>query len=100
MLVEGSDPIADPEGLIPNFARHECMRLHPDRFEDKISGTLQDRLAVLVWYLSDYMRDQRYNRSPPLSARQIIYLNGPYSPGGAVVGRDDRILQCHRAGPT
>ncbi len=40
-------------------------------------GGLSDRMKVLFWYLSDYVRDRNYDYAVPLSVSQIKFLNSP-----------------------
>ena len=77
ILFETANPKADPEGLITNFIAYESFRMKKEGFEFDMIGSLQDRLRVLLWYLSDYVRDRQFSFAVPLSARQIAYLNSP-----------------------
>ena len=83
VLLEVADPLRDPEGLITKFIRYESFRIHREKYEDDMVGTIADRLKILFWYLSDYVRDRHFDYVVPLSARQIEYLNAPAPIAGA-----------------
>ena len=46
-------------------------------------GRLSDRMKVLFWYLSDYVRDRNHEYVVPLSVAQIEFLNSPAPIAGA-----------------
>ncbi len=83
ILLETANPDRDPEGLITKFLQYESFRIHREKHEDDMVGTLADRLKVLYWYLNDYVRDRHYDYVVPLSARQIEFLNAPAPIAGA-----------------
>jgi glycosyltransferase involved in cell wall biosynthesis len=76
-IFEVASPDADPEGLITEFVRYESYRNRRDKDEYDLVGSTQERLKVLFWYLQDYLRESQFAHAPPLSARQIAYLNTP-----------------------
>ncbi len=82
-LFEPANPARDPQGLITKFLQYESFRIHREKHEYDMVGTLADRLKVLMWYLSDYVRDRHYDYLVPLSARQIAFLNAPAPIAGA-----------------
>lgn len=83
IIFETADPARDPEGLITKFLRYESFRIDREKYEDDMAGGLADRLKVLFWYLSDYIRDRHYDYVVPLSAAQITFLNSPAPIAGA-----------------
>ncbi|UHC19522.1 glycosyltransferase family 4 protein [Methylobacterium currus] len=77
LLVEVADRASDPEGLITKYVQFESFRLLRERHLHDMSGTLQDRLKVLMWYLVDYVAHRSAKFEMPLSAEQIRFLNSP-----------------------
>ena len=69
--------------MITKFLRNEAFRIHREKHEDDMVGHLPDRMTILFWYLDDYIRDQSYEYSVPLSAAQINFLNSPAPIAGA-----------------
>ena len=82
VLLETACEVSDPEGLITKFLAYESFRIKREQHAFDMVGSLQDRLGVLFWYLTDYVRD-RQNAFVPLSARQVEILNGPAPLAGA-----------------
>ncbi len=83
ILFETAWPLSDPEGLITKFVAYESFRIKRDQYLHEMTGSLQDRLGVLLWYLSDYVRDRQGAFVVPLSAQQTAYLNSPAPLAGA-----------------
>ena len=76
-LFEAALPDDDPEGLISRFLQYESFRIDREKYELAMSGTLQDRLGVMMWYLVEYLRNRQFAFLLPLSAAQVRFLNGP-----------------------
>ena len=83
ILFETAHPNADPEGLISKFVAFESYRMKRETHALDMLGSLQERLGVLIWYLTDYIRDRQSAFVIPLSAKQIAYLNSPLPLAGA-----------------
>lgn len=77
ILVDVVDRASDPEGLITKYVQFESFRLLREGHLQEMSGTLQDRLKVLMWYLIDYVAHRSAKYEMPLSAEQIRFLNSP-----------------------
>ena len=82
-MFDAANPAEDPEGLITKFVAYESYRIKREQHVFEMVGTVQDRLGVLFWYLTDYVRDRQGGYLVPLSARQLAYLNSPAPLAGA-----------------
>ncbi|MGX7709246.1 glycosyltransferase [Methylobacterium sp. Gmos1] len=85
IIFQTANPQFDKEGLISKFLQYESFRIDREKYEHAMSGVLQERIDVLMWYLIKYLRDRQYKYILPLSSNQIEFLNSPmpiqgYSP--------------------
>lgn len=77
VLLETAFPEDDPEGLISKFLRYEVIRSGSKDLRSKLSGSLKDRLNVLLWYVGEYSIKWGRSLSIPLSRSQLRFLNEP-----------------------
>ena len=77
------DPATDPEGLITRFTAHEASRIVRNAFDLERTGSLQDRLAILYWYIDTYATGRPVSTRVPLSQSQVDALNAPARLAGA-----------------
>ena len=82
-LLATFDPRTDPEGLVTRFTAQESTRIARDAFELRMSGSLQERLGVLFWFVDTYAATRPSAAKVPLSANQIEALNAPARIAGA-----------------
>ncbi|WP_018261094.1 glycosyltransferase [Methylobacterium sp. WSM2598] len=79
-ILQVANPERDPEGLITKYVQFESFRLVRDHHLDDMTGSLQDRLKVLMWYLTDYQAHRKAQGTRfemPLSRAQVAFLNRP-----------------------
>ncbi len=83
VMFEAADAAADPEKLISKYLKFELHRLTRDHFKAEMTGSLQERMHLLLWYLTAYVQHRNAEHKIPLSADQIAFLNKPMPIAGA-----------------